>query len=112
MSFFDNPNSMEVKVMSEENEDINEALEQLRRLSSNKKLREIIEREERIERDRRAELQFAIEEGLEQGIERGEKKKQLELIKNMIKENLPIELISKITGISQKEISELIKNET
>lgn len=53
MSFFDNPNSMEVKVMSEKNEDINEALEQLRRLSSNKQLREIIEREERIERDRR-----------------------------------------------------------
>lgn len=114
MSFFDNPNSMEVKVMSEENEDINEALEQLRRLSSNKQLREIIEREERIERDRRAELQFAIEEGLEQGIEqgieRGEKKKQLEIIKNMIKENLSIELISKITGTTQEEISKLINN--
>ena len=83
--------------MSKENEDINEALEQLRRLSSNKQLREIIEREERIERDRRAELQYAIEEGLEQGREQGReqgiKQSRLEIAQNMIKENLPIDLI-------------------
>lgn len=121
MSFFDNPNSMEVKVMSKENEDINEALEQLRRLSSNKKLREIIEREERIERDRRAELQFAIEEGLEkgmkqgmkqgieQGIERGEKKKQLEIARRMLEKGKNIEEIIEITELSKEEIDEINK---
>lgn len=108
MSFFDNPNSMEVKVMSKENEDINEALEQLRRLSSNKQLREIIEREERIERDQIAELQYAkeegIEQGIEQGIERGEKKKQIEIAKRMLEKGKDIEEIMEITELTQKEI--------
>ena len=109
MSFFDNPNSTEVKNMSEENEDINEALEQLRRLSSNKQLREIIEREERIERDRRAELQFAIEEGLEQGITRGEKKKQLEIARKMLEKGKDIEEIIEITELTKEEIEKIKK---
>ena len=101
MSFFDNPNSLEVKNMSEENEDINEALEQLRKLSSNKQLREIIEREERIERDRRAELQFAIEEG--------ENKKQLEIAKRMLEKGKDIEEIIEITELSEEEINKIKK---
>lgn len=105
MSFFDNPNSMEVKAMSEKNEDINEALEQLRRLSSNKQLREIIEREERIERDRRAELQFAIEEG----IERGEKKRQLEIAKRMLEKGKNIEEIIELTELTKEEIEKIEK---
>ena len=111
MSFFDNPNSMEVKVMSEENEDINEALEQLRRLSSNKKLREIIEREERIERDRRAELQFAIEEGLEQGrekgIQQGIQQGVKEIAKRMLERGKDIEEIIEITQLTKEEIMEI-----
>ena len=121
MSFFDNPNSMEVKVMSKENEDINEALEQLRRLSSNKQLREIIEREERIERDRRAELQFAIEEGLEQGreqgikqgikqgIEQGIEQEKRNIINKFIEKGMKIEEISKLLELSKEEIEKILK---
>ena len=113
MSFFDNPNSMEVKNMSKENEDINEALEQLRRLSSNKQLREIIEREERIERDRRAELQFAIEEGLEQGREQGIKEGRNQEKKNIInkflEKGMEIEEISKLLELSKEEIEKILK---
>ena len=113
MSFFDNPNSMEVKVMSKENEDINEALEQLRRLSSNKQLREIIEREERIERDRRAELQFAIEEGLEQGREQGIKQgieqEKRNIINKFLEKGMKIEEISKLLELSKEEIEKILK---
>ena len=105
MSFFDNPNSMEVKVMSKENEDINEALEQLRRLSSNKQLREIIEREEQIERDRRAELQFAIEEGLEQGREQEKRN----IINIYLEKGMKIEEISKLLELSKEEIEKILK---
>ena len=38
---------------------------------------------------------------------RGKRQSKLEIIKNMLKENLPIDLISKITGISQKEINKM-----
>ena len=41
------------------------------------------------------------------GIKSGENKKKMEIIKNMLKENLPIDLISKITGASQKEIKKM-----
>ena len=109
MSFFDNPNSMEVKVMSKENEDINEALEQLRRLSSNKQLREIIEREERIERDRRAELQFAIEEGLEQGREQGREQEKRNIINKFLEKGMKIEEISKLLELSKEEIEKILK---
>ena len=113
MSFFDNPNSMEVKVMSKENEDINEALEQLRRLSSNKQLREIIEREERIERDRRAELQFAIEEGLEQGREQGIKQgieqEKRNIINKFLEKGMKIEEIAKLLELSKEEIEKILK---
>lgn len=111
MSFFDNPNSMEVKEMSEKNEDINEALEQLRKLSSNKELVERLDREERAERDRRAELQYAIEEGLEQGLEqgiqRGEKNKMIEIAKRCLKKKMKIEEIEEITGLTEDEIIKL-----
>ena len=109
--------------MSKENEDINEALEQLRRLSSNKQLREIIEREERIERDRIAELQYAkeegielgketgikqgIERGIEQGIERGEKKKQIEIAKRMLEKGKDIEEIIEMTELTKEEIQKI-----
>lgn len=117
MSFFDNPNSMEVKFMSEENKDINEALEQLRRLSSNKQLREIIEREERIERDRRAELQFAIEEGLEQGrekgikegIKEGIKKEKKNIINKFLEKGMKIEEISELLEMTKEEIENLLE---
>ena len=37
----------------------------------------------------------------------GINKRNLEIIKNMLKEKLPLELISKITGVSEKEISKM-----
>ena len=45
--------------------------------------------------------------GIKQGEKNGKRQSTLEIIKNMLKENLPIDLISKITGISQKEISKM-----
>ena len=38
------------------------------------------------------------------GIVKGRKQTKKEHIKNMLKENLPIDLISRITGASEKEI--------
>ena len=41
------------------------------------------------------------------GMKAGIRQNKVEIIKNMLKENLPIDLISKITGISQKEINKM-----
>ena len=48
-----------------------------------------------------------IREGIEQGIEQGEKNKQIEIAKNMLNDNLPIETISKYTNLTVQEIIKL-----
>ena len=46
-------------------------------------------------------------EGLKEGREEGSQNKALEIAKNMLKENMDINLISKITGLSLNKINEL-----
>ena len=55
-------------------------------------------------------IKTGIKSGIKTGIKTGENRKKMEIIKNMLKENLPIDLISKITGTSKKEIKEISRN--
>lgn len=48
--------------------------------------------------------QEGIEEGIEIGIEKGKKEGQLAIASKMKKENMPIALIAKITGLTEEEI--------
>jgi predicted transposase/invertase (TIGR01784 family) len=48
-----------------------------------------------------------IEQGIEQGLEEGSLDKAIEIAKNMINKNIPLEDISEITGLSLEEIKEL-----
>ena len=77
MSFFDNPNSTEVKSMSEKNEDINEAMKELRRLSSNKELVWRMYMEDRRERDNQAILDFKIEEATKKVVRKAKKETKI-----------------------------------
>lgn len=47
------------------------------------------------------------EEGKKEGIKEGAKDKALEMAANSLKEGLAIELISKLTGLSEEEIEKL-----
>ena len=47
------------------------------------------------------------EKGTQEGIEQGIKNRSIEIAKNMIKENIDIDIISKITGLSKEEIEKL-----
>ncbi len=49
-----------------------------------------------------------LEEGRQEGIQIGISRKENEIIRNMLKDNLDINLISKYTGLSKSEI-ELVK---
>ena len=51
-----------------------------------------------------------LEKGEKIGIEKGEKKGKIEVAKNGLKEGLSIDIIMKLTGLTEKEINEL-KNE-
>ena len=56
-------------------------------------------------------MQNAKEEGLEEGtkigIEQGSKQEKIEIAKNMLKENMDINMISKITSLTKEEIESL-----
>ena len=47
------------------------------------------------------------EQGIQQGIQQGKKENTVDIVKKMLKENMPIELIEKITGLSKEEIHKL-----
>ena len=55
-------------------------------------------------------LKEGREEGLEQGIEQGERKKQIEIAKNMLELGIDLETIEKATGLSRKDLK-CIQNE-
>ena len=52
-------------------------------------------------------LEDAEEKGLKEGIIQGEKSKQLEIAKKSLEQNLDINVISTITGLSIEEINNL-----
>ena len=51
--------------------------------------------------------QEGIKEGIEQGTRQGAKEKEIDIVKNMKKENIPIETIQKITGLCVEEIEKI-----
>ena len=64
--------------------------------------------EESIREQHREEgFEEGLEQGIEQGLTKGLEQGILNTAKNMKKENIDIELISKITGLSEEEIKEL-----
>ena len=52
-------------------------------------------------------LKEGLEKGLEQGLEQGTEQSKNEIAKNMLKENMDISLISKLTGLSNEQINNL-----
>ena len=62
-------------------------------------------------RDEQASLEYAKDEGYktgkEEGMKAGRNEGKNEIAKNMLKENLSIELISKLTSLSQEEIEKI-----
>ena len=57
--------------------------------------------EQLVEAERRRN---ALAEGFEEGVEEGIEQKNVEVVKNMLNENLNMELISKVTGLTEEEI--------
>ena len=47
-----------------------------------------------------------MKKGVKEGIKEGTEKKNLEVAKGMLKENIDINIITKITGLTKKEIIE------
>ena len=101
------------------NDNIKKAVDEFDKITKDKELRRIAELREKAILDENSMLSYAerkghkegFEQGIEQGIEQGSKKEKNIMAKNMIKKGVEIEFIKEITGLTDKEIEELRKNE-
>ena len=93
--FLENPESERVVRKMEENENLKEAVEKLDRISEDEKMQRIIELREKAIRDEHAIYAKGVDDGI------------IKIAKNMLKENIDIEMIIKVTGLTKKEIENL-----
>ena len=103
MLFLNNPDSVEVKEIMEENDKIKEAAEKYDVILGNEELIRLAELKEKGEMDERNMKRVAREEGHKSGLI----DKQIEVAKLMKKDNVDISMISKYTGLSKEEIEKL-----
>ena len=107
INFIENPESEKVGEYMKENEEMKEAKEKLEVMSEDEKMQILAELRLKAIRDEKAIKRFAIKEGMEQGIKQGIKQGRKETAKKMKEEGFDIELIKKITELTEEEINSL-----
>ena len=89
--------------LSKNAQKIKKAYEELEYLSQDKAAREEYDAYQRAIIDEKMKIQYAEEKG----INKGKKEKSIEIAKEMLKINIPIETIIKITKLTEDEINKL-----
>ncbi len=84
-----------------ENKEMKEAKEKLEVMSEDERMQILAELKEKAIRDEKATERY----GIRVGIERGRKQEKKEIAKKMKEQGIDIEIIKKITGLSDKEIN-------
>ena len=109
--FLENPEGEETKRMAEKEKEIKEAIETLEDISSDETKERIAELRQKYIMDKKSELRTAkeigIKEGFKKGLEEGSKNEKTEIVKKMLQENIAIEIITKITSLTQEEIEKI-----
>jgi len=103
--FIDDPDSEYARLAESSDEVIGRAKDMLRTLSADEKLREEYLAREKAIMDHYASLKAAESEGIEQGIERG----KLQMVAQMLKDGMSIDLACKYSGLSEEIIRKAIQ---
>ena len=88
----------------EENEELKEAVEKLDSLSADERMQRIADLREKAILDEKA----IYDKGLEVGEKKGIQENKIEIAKRMLDENLPIDLIVRVTELTREEIKKII----
>lgn len=107
MMFINNPNEVEVQEIMNENKEIEEAVVIIKEMTEDEKLERLAFLREKAIMDEKAIYAAGLDKGELRGKEEGIKENKIETAKKMKKENLPIELIEKITELTKEEIEKL-----
>ena len=114
LAFLDNYDRGLVEMAEKKNKTIEKAREEMNYLTGDAAVRRLAELREKWEHDYVDTKEYGRLEGLKQGrkeaeeeAEKKEKTRIEQIVKEMKKNNLEIELIEKITGLTKKEIDEI-----
>ena len=104
--FFTNPDEVGDKEM-EDDKGIRKAKSELDKISQSKREAYLAELRLKYIRDKKAEIDYAKEEGFEEGRKLGITEKTIEVAKKLLKENVDIQIIISVTGLTIEEIENL-----
>ena len=123
LTFIENPNCERVKFKMGQNKALKEAKAKLDKISQNERMQKIAEWREKAILEEKAMYRYAmtqgrsegikqgikegIEQGIKEGIEQGIEKTKIEIAKNLLLQNVKLEVIEKSTGLSKEEIKKL-----
>ena len=105
--FLDNPNTKEVEEIMEENEEVKDAVIEVKKLSEDEELQRLADLREKAIMDEKAIYQAGLDKGKTEGKEEGKVEAMQEVAKKLLKQNLEMRKIAEITGLSIKEIEKL-----
>lgn len=105
LTFIDSKDEGRIGEAMSKNENLKKANEELEVLSADEEARELAEFRESSLR----EMASAIRYGQDKGKAEGRNERNIEIAKSMLKENIDINVISKITGLSKDEIEKINK---
>ena len=111
INFIEDPESKKVGEYMKDNEEMKEAKEKLEVMSEDERMQILAELRLKAIRDEKAIKRFAIkqgmEEGMKQGMKQGIEQEKKETAKKMREEGLDIDIIKKVTGLTEEEINAL-----
>ena len=109
LAFIDDYNKEAIKVAEEKNKTLKRARIEMNYLTGDAEVRRLAELRDKWERDRVSAINYATRKGGAKGEKKGAKEEKIQIAKEMLKEKFSIEMISKITKLSNYEIEKISK---
>ena len=103
LSLFTASSYEELRRIAKDEKEALKVLDELERLAINDELGAVYDNEIM----QKKMLKFAHNDGVEEGRKEGRKEEKISIAKNFLKDGLPIEMVSKNTGLSIKELKKL-----
>ncbi len=97
--------SWEVLKMNEPT--LKKAMDTLEFLSQDREARRLYEERQKYLHDEASMIEWATEKGMSEGLVKGERKKAIEIAKNMLSLGLDVGIVAKASGLSEAEIESL-----
>ena len=100
----------ELEKLSKKDKVVIKYMKELERVNENPKFREYMSAEEDNKKIENSLKREWMEEGLKEGIKEGSYKRNIEIAKTMLNDNMDIEIISKYTNLSKEELEKINLN--